>query len=207
MEELRSTDILDREILEEARRKAYKILKEVDESLQKSSEEWSKRSQTTIDEARQKQALRIEKVRHETFARLPLEKQRTRLKTLETLLNKAIAEYVHRIPQREIIELLEKTLKKQSIQCDQVDEIITVQAYHIQESEAVSIVEKVFLHKEIEKRPAAADFTPLFPSICLNTHQFRIIVSIDTLIQSVLEEHRAELIEALLGSSPVLSPA
>jgi hypothetical protein len=44
MEELQSTEALDREILEDARKKAFKILKGADETLASSKTAWEKSS-------------------------------------------------------------------------------------------------------------------------------------------------------------------
>jgi hypothetical protein len=50
MEELTSTEALDREILEDARKKAFKILKNADDSISSSKESWDKK----IERARNK---------------------------------------------------------------------------------------------------------------------------------------------------------
>ena len=53
MEELQSTEALDREILEDARKKAFKILKSADESAASAKAAWDRKLERTLKEVRE----------------------------------------------------------------------------------------------------------------------------------------------------------
>ncbi len=76
MEELKSTDVLDKEILEDARKKANRILRQADETIESKADAWAKQSQAALEEVHRKYEDRISKQRAEITARLPLDKRR-----------------------------------------------------------------------------------------------------------------------------------
>ena len=48
MEELQSTEVLDREILEDARRKAFRILKTADDTVKSNTAGWEKKTAAAL---------------------------------------------------------------------------------------------------------------------------------------------------------------
>ena len=54
MEELQSTEILEREILEDARKKAMRILKTADDTIRAKTAEWEKKTADAVAELEKK---------------------------------------------------------------------------------------------------------------------------------------------------------
>ncbi|GHU22335.1 hypothetical protein FACS1894172_17570 [Spirochaetia bacterium] len=199
MEELRSTEVLDREILEEARRKAFRILKGAEDSVKQVSTQWDTRIDDALAEARKKHDARVETVRWESSVRLPLDKQRARLKKIESQLDSAVESYINQIPRKKLLTLLETTLKKQLEHCEPINESIIVQVRQLQDPEVTGILKKVIPHGIWKIQSAEPHFVSRFPAIRLDTSAVRIITSIDALVAGVLEDKRAELVGALMG--------
>ncbi len=76
MEELRSTDILDREIHEDARKKAEKILKDGEKEAGRILDDVSLRIEKVREEKRREYERMAQQYRQETESAIPLEKQR-----------------------------------------------------------------------------------------------------------------------------------
>jgi hypothetical protein len=112
MEELRSTEVLDREILEDARRKAQRLLKTADETAASGTKAWEKKTEAAVAGARSRYAEQIALSRGEIMARLPLDKRRSRLEKIESLLKEAAASYLAELPRKKLLSLLETELKK-----------------------------------------------------------------------------------------------
>ena len=76
MEELRSTEVLDKEILEDARKKAHKILQTADEALEAQNRDWEKKIQRSVKSIKRTYEARLKKTTEEIFARFPLDQRR-----------------------------------------------------------------------------------------------------------------------------------
>ncbi|GAB1481706.1 hypothetical protein MASR2M78_05210 [Treponema sp.] len=85
MEELRSTEALDREILEDARKKADRILKNSETAKKLVIETWHKKKKDDIAALEKKSNKRIAAQRSEILARLPLDKRRSRAERYDSL--------------------------------------------------------------------------------------------------------------------------
>ncbi len=90
MEELRSTDILDREIQEDARKKAEKLLKAADSDCERIRSE----SEARLESARAEKAAdcdaRLEAYRQDSESAIPLEKQRRMVSLVDTSVRAAL---------------------------------------------------------------------------------------------------------------------
>ena len=87
MEELRTTEVLGNEILEDARKKALKILKTADETLETQNRDWDKKIKRQLDSIRKTYEERTKKTNEEIQARLPLDRRRLRSETTESFLD------------------------------------------------------------------------------------------------------------------------
>ena len=76
MEELRSTEFLDREILEDARKKAFKILKPADDTIQSQAKVWEKKLKKAITAIQKNYDIRKQKENDEILAKGPLDRRR-----------------------------------------------------------------------------------------------------------------------------------
>ncbi|MDR2797710.1 MAG: ATPase [Treponema sp.] len=112
MEELQSTELLDREILEDARKKAYRTLKAADEAVKAGTEAWEQKTAAAIAGIRQKYAQDFETIQRELQARLVLDKRRIRAEKIEGLLTSAMDAYFLSLPRERLLSLLEGALQR-----------------------------------------------------------------------------------------------
>ena len=110
MEELRSTEILDKEIQADARKKAESILKNADAECEKIKSEISQR----VEESKQEKEAFFNKkliaAENDLNASLPLEKQRFAVSYLNEQVMNAINEYLKVLPEEKHIELVLKQI-------------------------------------------------------------------------------------------------
>jgi vacuolar-type H+-ATPase subunit E/Vma4 len=112
MEELLSTEALDNEILEDARKKAFKILKTADETLEGQSRDWEKKIQESLESIRDAYRRRIENSQNEILARLPLDKRRMRSEISESSLSNAMREFLSALKRETLLIILENEISK-----------------------------------------------------------------------------------------------
>jgi hypothetical protein len=219
MEELRSTEVLDREILEDARKKAYRILKAADETIKSRREDWEKKIQEAVAGIRQKYADRLVKTREEIMARLPLDKRRARSEKIETLLRDAMEAYLGALGRDRLLALLEEELRKRLAICDEftgaqsLDDLKPELMFRLLSREEgvrifknalpPGIAAKLDARREpwlVKEGDSAFATAGKFPAVAVNTGDLRISASIDAAAAVLLEDSRAELAGALLGN-------
>ena len=110
MEELVTTEVLDREILEDARKKAFKILKTADETIAAKEREWEKKTSLDLESIRKNYAGRIKKAQDEITARLPLDMRRLRSETAEGCLKKAINNFLVSLEREKLLAIVANEL-------------------------------------------------------------------------------------------------
>ncbi|MDR2247577.1 MAG: ATPase [Treponema sp.] len=201
MEELQSTEVLDREILEDARRKAQRILKTADETVASGTRKWEKKTEDALKGIRDTYAARFEASRNEIMARLPLDKRRTRLAKIETLLQDAASLYVAGLPRSRLLAMLEGELKKRAGELDSSKLVGTAFIRGISGEETASLLKAVFPDgKWVITNGEYRRIAPgIFPALVVDTLAARITVSIDAVIETLLRDKRAEFAAALLG--------
>ena len=106
MEELQTTEILDREILEDARKKAGRLLKAADETAAANAAIWDKKTEEALGELKGRYALMREETSAEIMARLPLDKRRAKSEIIEALLASAADDWVSGLDPRRVLSLL-----------------------------------------------------------------------------------------------------
>jgi hypothetical protein len=205
MEELRSTDVLDREILEDARKKAYKILKTADETVAAQTKRWDKKSVRDLAKVRKAYAERIEKERVEILARLPLDKRRLRSETAQNALGEAMDGFLSALGRDKLLSLLESELKERLAACiDWREEGIRDQAVLLfsamSEAEAGKFAGMAKgCVGEITLRKNDSPLASKYPALSLDAPTAKIEVSVENAAANLLEDKRAELAAALLG--------
>jgi F0F1-type ATP synthase membrane subunit b/b' len=110
MEELRTTEVLGNEILEDARKKAQKILKTADDAIAAQNRDWERKIKHSTDSIRKTFAGRIKKTNEEIQARLPLDKRRLRSEITENFLVKAMDEFLRTLSREKLLLVLEREL-------------------------------------------------------------------------------------------------
>jgi vacuolar-type H+-ATPase subunit E/Vma4 len=200
MEELQSTEILDREILEDARKKAQRILKAADDAAAAKTAEWEQKSAVMADELAEKYARLREDAGCEIMARLPVDKKRAKAEKIENLLKQAAAAWYAGLSRERVLSLLEGELARRLADCGEFFSAggqPRVMIHLLEPDEARSILQKAGAgqYGAIEKMHSDSPY----PEIILENSAARISASINKTIDFFLHEQRAELTAALLG--------
>jgi vacuolar-type H+-ATPase subunit E/Vma4 len=206
MEELQSTDVLDREILEDARKKAYRILKASDEDVKSAAELWEKKTSAVIAENREHYASRFATMRDEFVARLLLDKRRVRSEKIESLLKTAMVGYLQSLPRETLLSLLENELRQRLTELRETNEFpttsITVRINNLSSAESEAILTNYLTPGTWTlEASTAALVEEQFPHLTLDAPSVRINASVDSVGYDLLEDKRAELLAALLGDA------
>lgn len=204
MEEIRSTEALDREILEDARKKADRILKAAEQRLESDKEAWKKKTESDLAELERLHVQRVEKHRQEVMARLPLDKRRARAERSERILNGAMEEYLANLPLEKQLDLLKAELKNRSSYLTPGP--VTI-AFRALDTETVTRLMKEILPQS----PWTVDENLLtddqkmekLPLLVVNGGAIRITASLSALAQDLLLQYRAELATVLLGEGAI----
>lgn len=202
MEELHSTEILEREILEDARKKAQRILKNADDTINAKTAEWEKKTAEFIDNLKKKFDEQKEQTNEKVMARLGIDKLRAKAEKIENLLKQAIEDWYKSLEKTRILEILTKELSIRLVHCEDISACAKKNIYYsgLEQQDTEAII------KSIEKI-AAIKWTELkqvqpvshYPMIILETENLRVIASIKNSIDYFLLEKREELVEALVG--------
>jgi hypothetical protein len=215
MEELQSTDILDREILEDARKKALRILKTADEAARVKTAEWEKKTVASLDELGKKHAEQCRLASADIMARLPTDKRRAKAEKIENLLRGAVESWYAGLSRAEVLGMLKSELEKRTAQVEEFSKAagqqvcssvleraselapasVLARISGLSRAEAEAILQAVSGNCVIEELPSVHGF----PEIVLETGKVRVTSSIQKTVDYLLQERRAELIEALLG--------
>jgi vacuolar-type H+-ATPase subunit H len=205
MEELRSTDILDQEILEDARKKAHRILKTADDTVKSAGEAWEKKTEETIADIGRRYTRREEQTQEEIMARLPLDKRRIRAEKVESFLVSAMEEYLAGLSRERVLSLLEGELAKRFRDCPELADPrngeIPATYRGLTQDEAQGLLGRIFPRGAWVLKPAERGFRlpGRFPALVVDARVVRITASIDGVARELLADKRAELVTALLG--------
>ncbi|MDR2632952.1 MAG: ATPase [Treponema sp.] len=205
MEELQSTERLDQEILEDARKKAYRILKAADEAVKAGAEAWEQKTNAAIAGMRQKYAQKFERIQQEIQARLVLDKRRIRVEKIEGLLTSALDAYFLILPRERLLSLLQGVLQGCVTEVQQNGEPVSgfmVQCRGLTGTEGEQLLKACLPGGSWTLTTTDSGLiqeTP-FPELVADAPAVRITVSIKGLGKALLEDKRAELVEALMGS-------
>ena len=205
MEEFRSTEILDKEIQADARKKAEKILAKADVDCALLLEEVSGRIEKAKKELADKYALKIAAFEKDLSATLPLEKERFLVSFIQSSIEKAINAYLAKLSDEEKIDLV---LKK-SVKIEDVLKSKKLNAlyYGFQESlvkktvgkkfNLISIKETEFNKMIIENDLGITDRK----GIILESEDkaIRVRMTLSEVISQIQDKYRAELYSALFG--------
>lgn len=205
MEEFRSTEILDKEIQADARKKAEKILAKADVDCALLLEEVSGRIEKAKKELEDKYSLKIAAFEKDLSATLPLEKERFLVSFIQSSIEKAINAYLAKLSDEEKIELV---LKK-SVKIEDVLKSKKLNAlyYGFQESlvkktvgkkfDLISVKETEFNKMIIENDLGITDRK----GIILESEDkaIRVRMTLSEVISQIQDKYRAELYSALFG--------
>ncbi|MBR6912684.1 MAG: hypothetical protein IKN34_02600 [Treponema sp.] len=114
MEELRSTEILDKEIEADARKKADKILKNADLECERILADVENRVKDASEQKSNYYKSKIEQFEKNVNAALPLEKERFLVKFYADSVSSALNDYLKKLGCEKRLSLIEKSLEKKS---------------------------------------------------------------------------------------------
>ena len=221
MEELRSTEVLDHEILEDARKKALRTLKTADDTITAQRQDWTKKTNRAVESIRKAYAEKLTKTKEEIFARLPLDKRQLRSEVAEGLLNTAMDDFLGGLKRETLLSILQCELLKLLETCAEDLAIYETEGINgdkgpkgsvtysgMELSEAKGLLEKVletlggnkgyFLNLEFLNLDFDG-YGQKYPSIVVDTQTLKVTTSVKKVAADLLKEKRAELAEALLG--------
>lgn len=112
MEELRSTEILDREILEDARKKAEKALKAADAECARIGEESLARLEETKKEREAEYARALEAYRADALASIPLERQRRLVARIDGAVRDSLESWFTSLPAERRLSIYGMMMKR-----------------------------------------------------------------------------------------------
>jgi vacuolar-type H+-ATPase subunit E/Vma4 len=206
MEELRSTEVLDREILEDARKKAQKILKTADETLEAQTRTWDRKIKGSVDSLRKTYDDRIKRSTEEILAKIPLDKRRLRSGIAEELLVKAVDDFIRTLPREKLLLILNSELsgRLKALAGDETakkgkgaNKLICSDLSQTEASSILKSVQAALGSGDWEIKEEAHG--GLFPSVVIDIQSQRITASVKGAVQALVLEKRAELAVALLG--------
>jgi len=199
MEELQSTEILEREILEDARKKAMRILKNADDTIRVRTSEWEKKTSQKIEELEENYNKQREAAKEKVMARLPVDKLRCKVEKIENLLLSAVETWYSGLTKKRILELLAGDFSKRFALCEEILTASKRDVFYsgIDRKEAETFFKNIKANFTINEAQAASHY----PYIMVETENVRIISSIQRIINFYLQEKRAELIEALTDNA------
>lgn len=207
MEVLKTSEALESQILDDARGKANRILQEADREAEVIREEWRKKAEHEAKRLDAEGDGRIAAIRQELDASLPLDYMRARLSYIQETLGKALSEMFASLAPSDLARIIGGYLG--SIPPVFGTAPLVVSALGIPAADAKRIVEKSIRGAVVHevKSPdgasggtTAADGAP-DRGLIVETQDGRIRFrgTISELTSLLLEEHREELVEALLG--------
>ena len=202
MEELQSTELLDQEILEDARKKAHRILKTAEDTIKTKLADREKNLNETIKELERKYAQQSKLATDEIMAHLQIDKQRVKAKKIEEMLSVSVKSWYAGLSRDRVLALLKAELIRRVAAGDiSGSSGIKAQIHQVQRKEAEVILQAVLPGKSC----AIEEITSLspYPEIILETPGARIYASINKTVNALLGEKRAELVEAMLGKMEI----
>jgi hypothetical protein len=202
MEELQTTEILEKEILEDARRQSQGILSTADSAVEAKAEEWDKQLSTAVSELEAVYAQRSKSASEEIAAVLSIDKHRAKAKKIEELLNEALAAWYSRLSRERVLDLLRQELSRRlSAASEDFSSAGGLIAYihKVEKAEAEAVIKAALPGRDfkVETIQSAA----AYPQIQLENKEVRIYASVGKAVEYFLGEKRAELVVALGLSS------
>jgi V/A-type H+-transporting ATPase subunit F len=224
MEEVQSTEVLDREILEDARKKAFRILKSADDLVKANSDNWEKKTREAIAELEHHYADRRQEAVVEILARLPLDMRRIWSEKVETFLSSAVEGWFESLSREQALAVLDRELECRLAGCPEFAVAGTIRVWFsgLDQSEAGTLIKKHLPRAALvfqdspegdgdglpvpEKSSAPSSGQEQYPELVLDISSIRLTASIRKAVDFLLLKKRAELVEALLGPESLKGP-
>jgi len=198
MEEIRGTEALEREILDDARKRAERIVRKAEDEAKALQTQTEQKIKAAIDALTQEYQAKQQIAEKEVRSRLPLEKMRLEIQYRDEVLRNAVAEVLAKIDPRlfgawclrglkrqvELIRGSKATISVKGLDSAYIEEIKTL----FQDAGSVSI-------KESEAMKARGIIVEP------DDNSYRISITENELVSWLLDEERGELASALFGQT------
>jgi vacuolar-type H+-ATPase subunit E/Vma4 len=202
MEEIASTDALEKEILEDARKKGEKILRDGEAEAARIRSEFEGRSASALAALAEDFRSRTERYEGENLARLPLERGRLKATYIDRLLGAAMEYYLAALPADKVAGLVGGLLARAAGLVG--DSRVTVGYKGMDEAAARSLVSanlpeaRVLSSAKDEGLPAAGIL------VVSEGGRLSVRATMDLVGERLLDEHRGELARTLCGEALAL---
>jgi hypothetical protein len=208
MEELHSTGNLDKEILDEANKKARKLLKAAEEQIKASGSVLEKRldEQVTAEKKRLDDKLQAEKAEIETALRRG--RRRIQIDKLNSVMHDGLQSFLSSHSRAETLSILRRELE---VRLEALSEdialhheaIVTIIYRDLSADERQALLkEATCLERvKIDFREAGPKFTVsgAYPAVVLDTGKMRVTASVDIAAENLILNKRRVFFEALVG--------
>ena len=114
MEEIKGTEALEREILEDAAKKAERIVKKAKEEAERLKANSAETLDGMIAELEARKLEKIAQLRRETFSKMPLEKTRLRARFIDAALRNSVEKFMDALDEAKLGAWCLSGLKKRS---------------------------------------------------------------------------------------------
>jgi V/A-type H+-transporting ATPase subunit E len=206
MEILKTSEALETQILEDARKKASRVLEAVDKEIEamRAAEEARAAGETKRLDAECEAKLRA--LRQELASSLPLDFMRTRLAATEQTLREALEEFFTSMKADELERILAAMLRKPAaafrgtrvtVSCTGIDAAAARRI--VQAAMPDAAIEDVQLRTDPPKGGGPAERTATGIILATVDRRIRFRATLDELAGLLMEERRGELATALLG--------
>ena len=203
MQELRSTDILDKEIQADARKKAERMLEKADSECEKLLASVEADIEKAADEKRSFFAKKLEAFEADRKAVVPLEKERFKVSFIQNAVIQNINKYLEGLSEEKRLELVCRTFDFNT------EFNLNAYVYGFTPSEAEKYLSKKLGKKLLSCSETQFGRTALEDELGLTLPQgiilesedknFRCRLTINEVIEKVLDAKRAELSDSLFG--------
>lgn len=204
MEELRSTEILDKEIVADAQKKAERIAAKAAEECQKIAASVGNRVQEEISKTEDNLKIKLKNYERDLNASVPLEKSRFYVSFVQDSVIKNINEYLASVSEDKIISLLVNRCKK----VDFSDLKLKAFVYGLDEKKTEKALKGV-IGASLESTEKTEFNKIIFEESVLDDNKGIILISSNNeikcrftlaqVVEDVLDKKRAELSESLFG--------
>ncbi|MFQ3619589.1 MAG: hypothetical protein SNJ78_01465 [Spirochaetales bacterium] len=191
MEEIKTSQRLEQEILEDARKKAERILRGGEKSVKEVEEEWNKREQAFVQEHEKELDRKKTKIEAEMSASIPLELKRIELEELNKKYENFLELFFLRLSDEEFGKLLQARLSEVALFF--ANKSVTLSYKSV--PPVKKLVESVIPGISILSVEEAETTRGL--SLQTEDGAIRFRLTIDELLEEVQEKYRKELFDAL----------
>ena len=202
MEEIASTDALEKEILEDARKKGEKILKDGEAEAARIRSEFGERSASALAALAEDFRSRTERYEGENLARLPLERGRLKATYIDRLLRSAMDRYLSVLPADKVGGLVGGLLSRAAGLV--ADSRVTVRFRGMDETAARKLVSANLPRAQALSYAGDEGLAAAGLLVVSEDGALSVRATLDLVGERLLDEHRGELARTLCGEALAL---